>query len=882
MPIVQSSALQVVNGAQSGSVTLSGVTAGNALVVTASIFSPTANDAPLIKDGSTKLTQVSAYTPGGNYSSAVVAWELNVAAGSHTITVQMTSAVTAAYYDYVVHEVSGLGSTQPSVSTTGTTTGSTLALSGATPSQSGCIIFTALADDGNASGSTGAATTPSGYTSLWQEMAGSSNQIGAAAYQVQSTAAPVSPSWTGLNSGGGAGFAGVAVAFAPSGGGGSNALTGTSQAIDAATGTLTNTAPSGSNALAGTAQEKAAASGTLGVTKSLAGTDAQQGAGSGTLTNAAPGINLSGAAAQKDAATATLSVSESLAGTSSAKESASGTLAVVSSNSSASVLAYASVAAPNSTSTTSPLITAGITTPASGSTIIVNLLTQSTSTAPVSNFSDSYGNTWTLVATNYYAGGTAANGEFPSYLLKCVNAKGGPNHTFQLTKNSVQDECTIYAVVLNGGDIGNWTANTTGTYSGTVTTSGVNSAVLSFWSPNDTGVAGYVDNYHAPSGWVQMANNNNAYNSMSGADAYLAPVANAGTVVTATWTADNTGGGINPGQCMYMVEVLASANPSNNALAGTAQELAAASGGLTVGVPLAAPSLQVQHATGAINVSAPLSGVASATQNANGTLTIAVPLASASVQAQNAAGAINVAVPISGYAAATQNADGSLTISLPLSAKAVQQAAASASLGITAPQAGASAQGQSASGSLTLNIGLSGVELQQATASAALTNTAAGVIALSGVSGVQQSGTGALSVRNNLAGASLQIGGAQGTPAITVPLSAASVSASRANGSLSVGISLSGASLQSALAQAALSVQAGQSAVSASQQVGSGLLTLKINLSAQDVQQVAATATLGNTTVTVFAADPRYYAAIPARSFYASIPARSFYAAYAP
>ncbi len=219
-----------------------------------------------------------------------------------------------------------------------------------------------------------------------------------------------------------------------------------------------------------------------------------------------------------------------------------------------SVLAYASKADPNQTSTTSPLITSGITTPVYGSTIIVELLTQSTSTAPVSNFSDSYGNTWTLVATNYYAGGTSANGEFPCYLLKCVNAKGGINHTFQLTKNSVQDECTIYAVVLNGGDIGNYTVNTTGTYSGSVTTSQANSIVLSFWSPNDTGAAGYTDNYHAPAGWTQMANNNNAYNSMSGADAYISvPVA--GTVVTATWTADNTGNGINANQCMYMVEV---------------------------------------------------------------------------------------------------------------------------------------------------------------------------------------------------------------------------------------------------------------------------------------------------------------------------------------
>jgi len=515
MAIVQSSALQVVNGAQSGAVTLSNVTAGNAILVTASIFSPTANDAPLVKDGSTTLTQVSAYTPGGNYSSAVVAWELNVAAGSHIITVQMTSAVTSGYYVFAAHEVSGLGSTQPSVSTTGTTTGTTLALSGATPAQSGCIIFTAIADDGEGSSTTATATTPSGYTSLWQEMNGSNYQIGAAAYQVQSTPAPVSPSWTALNAGGGAGWAAVAVAFAPSGSSGLSSST----------------------------------------------TEAASAADSSTVINSGPVL-------QNESASAVDTITQSNTSLSSTTESSSLTdsgAAVNSGSGSQSILAYASVAAPNSTSTTSPLITTGITTPASGSTIIVNLLTQSTSTAPVSNFSDSYGNTWTLVATNYYAGGTAANGEFPSYLLKCVNAKGGSNHTFQLVKNSVQDECTIYAVVLNGGNIGNWTVDTTGTYSGTVTTSGANSAVLSFWSPNDTGVAGYTDNYHAPSGWVQMANNNNADNSMSGADAYLAPVANAGTVVTATWTADNTGGGINPGQCMYMVEVLASTNPNVNA-----------------------------------------------------------------------------------------------------------------------------------------------------------------------------------------------------------------------------------------------------------------------------------------------------------------------------
>ena len=234
-PIVQSSALVVTNAAGTSAVTLTGVAAGNALVVTASLYDATANITFSVKDGSTSFSnQYKADTPGGNYSQALIAWELAVTAGSHTITLAPSNGSTSSYYAWQVHEVAAasIGSATPTVTTSGTTTGATLTLAGGTPPQSGDLIFTAIADDGYGSVSTATATTPSGYTSLWSNMAGSSSQVGAAAYQVQTTAAPVAPSWTGLNAGGGAGWAAVAVAFAPASGSGISANAATTDGAD--------------------------------------------------------------------------------------------------------------------------------------------------------------------------------------------------------------------------------------------------------------------------------------------------------------------------------------------------------------------------------------------------------------------------------------------------------------------------------------------------------------------------------------------------------------------------------------------------------------------------------------------------------------------------
>lgn len=320
--VVQSSALVVHNGDANAAVTLAGVTAGNAIVITGSVWAGGSTNNPMkATDGATALSVFQEYTPGGNYGSAIVAWELNVAAGSHTITVQPTTANTGCYFDVMAHEVSGLGTTQPSVTVGGTTTGTTLALSGATPAQNGCIIFTVLADDGNAASSTGAATTPSGYTSLWSEMAGASNQMGAAAYEIQTTAAPVAPSWTGLNAGGGAGWAAVAVAFAPTGGGPTPVnLTGISRQQATNTASLTR-----SVLLSSTSQQQASVLGALMSQVLLAGTSQQAASAFGVLTDT---LSLTAISAQEAVAFAALSIGNPLSGVSGAQSAALASLLV--------------------------------------------------------------------------------------------------------------------------------------------------------------------------------------------------------------------------------------------------------------------------------------------------------------------------------------------------------------------------------------------------------------------------------------------------------------------------------------------------------------------------------------------------------------------------
>ena len=548
--IVQSSPLEVVNGAQTAVTTLSGVTAGNAIVITASQYSPSANDAPVFKDGSTTLTQYNAYTPGGNYSSAAVGWELAVAAGSHTITAEFASAVTAGYYNFMVHEVSGLGTTQPSVTVSGTTTGATLALSGATPAQNGCIVFTAIADDANLSSSTATATAPSGYTPLWSDMAGSTSQVGAAAYQIQTTAAPVSPAWTGLNAGGGVGWSAVAVAFAPAGGG-----------------TTYNQSVTGSLVPAGSLQVQSAHAQTLAGSITPAGSLLKQTSKglSGTVTAAGAlakrtARSLAGSVIPAGALTTMSVISKAISGTITAAGSLATSLIPAPT---AATLLFHVGHADVSGSGTSPMPTSPIDTPSTISLIVIAIAGQSDSTFATPTVTDNKGNTYTQVGTTHnYAGITA-----PTALYKCDNAVGGTGHIFYINKASATDEATIMVTGWDSSGMGAESYTGTGTYTaGPLTTTGNNSCVASYWYPADySGVNPSV--YTTPSGWTGLDFFENGLNTNSGADAYIA-VPTSGTGVTATWSSAQT---LQPTQGHWLVEILAPTGGTlfTKALSGT-------------------------------------------------------------------------------------------------------------------------------------------------------------------------------------------------------------------------------------------------------------------------------------------------------------------------
>lgn len=273
--IVQSTTLGLTQGAQTLTKAITGVTAGNALVVTFVQYSVTANDAPIVKDGTTTLSKEFQYAPGGNYSSVGVAWALNVAAGSHTITLQSTSGNTSNYADMMVHEVAGLGSTQPRVFGVNTiTTGTTLSITAGT-ADAGDISFTVVGSDGQAAAGTAAFTDPSGYSPLWSETNASSYQPGAAAYEILTSTGALSLTWTGLNGGGTNDIGGIAVVFAAAGATTVSAdgvvkvtpaMAGSTASSSTASGAI-NVAP----ALAGTTADFLAAAGAIQVAPTLAG-----------------------------------------------------------------------------------------------------------------------------------------------------------------------------------------------------------------------------------------------------------------------------------------------------------------------------------------------------------------------------------------------------------------------------------------------------------------------------------------------------------------------------------------------------------------------------------------------------------------------------------
>lgn len=184
------------SGVSSRTFSLTGVTAGNSLVVQFNCESQNKNDAIVFPAG---WVVKQAFTQNG-YSSAVIAVLNNATAGTNSVTVHFASGTNAGYYYGLMSEVSPLAASPGDLYDTATATGGTLTPTsgGTATSQASEIIFSVISPDLNVLAGTVSQTTPSGYTSIYNETNANNYQTGSSAYKVLTTTQAISAAWTGL------------------------------------------------------------------------------------------------------------------------------------------------------------------------------------------------------------------------------------------------------------------------------------------------------------------------------------------------------------------------------------------------------------------------------------------------------------------------------------------------------------------------------------------------------------------------------------------------------------------------------------------------------------------------------------------------------------
>ena len=184
------------SGVSSRTFSLTGVTAGNSLVVQFNCESQNQNDAIVFPAG---WVVKQAFTQNG-YSSTVIAVKNGATAGTNSVTVHFASGTTAGYYYGLMSEVTPLATSPGDLYYTATGTGGTLTPTsgGTATSQASEIVFSVISPDLNALSGTVSQTTPSGFTSIYNETDANNYQTGSSAYKVLTTTQAISAAWTGL------------------------------------------------------------------------------------------------------------------------------------------------------------------------------------------------------------------------------------------------------------------------------------------------------------------------------------------------------------------------------------------------------------------------------------------------------------------------------------------------------------------------------------------------------------------------------------------------------------------------------------------------------------------------------------------------------------
>lgn len=269
MTIVQSTGLQLANAASSIAPALSGVAAGNTLVLLCSIAGGAAA-LPTDSSGQT-WTAVAFNTVAGSAGVGVYVLE-NANAGAHTV----TRAGGGAYFAYALVEIPP---------TSGTEVGTFVSNSSGNPSSLTATltttvaghVFAVLAINATADSNSnyGISNPPTGFsTSVYVANDATAAMTGQASYQLQSSAGALSAAWTfGLDATH-QDVAGQVINFKPAAGSGTSTAAETSAGTTAQNDSVTFTAGT-TETSSGTTAQNATVAVPAGVTESSAGTTAQ-------------------------------------------------------------------------------------------------------------------------------------------------------------------------------------------------------------------------------------------------------------------------------------------------------------------------------------------------------------------------------------------------------------------------------------------------------------------------------------------------------------------------------------------------------------------------------------------------------------------------------
>lgn len=200
--VVQSSTKVNFGGASTTlNLSLTGVTAGNSIIVTVAAYNATVAANITASDGTSYSVIEGTQADGSSGATASILWRHNVSSGNYTITVTTNAAGGNRYGWARAMEVSGLANAAPNVTmpassgANGGTSNSPSTGSSSATSVANCFIVAAVAVSGG--GTDAGIDTPAttGYTNHWVDNDFTAEEAGAADYKSVTSTGAQSASW---------------------------------------------------------------------------------------------------------------------------------------------------------------------------------------------------------------------------------------------------------------------------------------------------------------------------------------------------------------------------------------------------------------------------------------------------------------------------------------------------------------------------------------------------------------------------------------------------------------------------------------------------------------------------------------------------------------